>query len=152
MRWAKCTQFRSVPLQMLRRYWLLSALLDRQWASQRGGDGRAEPQQWRASLGQLAVATPELAPSSGSAVEAARIEAELAPQLRALGPRGQLQHLQGAQPALFCWTLPLYAAPCAKLSGMLAPGVACLKSAFPVTGRRSYAAHASCRCCCQPGW
>lgn len=103
--------------QMLRRYWLLSALLDRQWGSQRRSDGRADPQDWHAAQGHLAVATPELAPSSGSAIEAARIEGELAPQLRRLGPRGQLQHLQGAQPGLVslspasrpsCWTRPVY--------------------------------------------
>jgi hypothetical protein len=83
--------------QMLRRYWLLSALLDRQWSSQGGSDGRASPQDRHAAQGRLAVATPELAPSSGSAIEAARIEGELAPQLRTLKSRGQLQHLQGAQ-------------------------------------------------------
>jgi hypothetical protein len=108
---------RSAASQMLRRYWLLSALLDRQWGSRRGSNGRADPQEWYASLGRLAVATPELAPSSGSAIEAARIEGELAPQLRRLGPRGQLQHLQGAQPRFVsfppasrpsCWTRPVY--------------------------------------------
>ena len=85
---------------MLRRYWLLSALLDRQWGSRRGSGGTGDPQDWHASLGRLAVATPELGPSSGSAIEAARTEGELAPQLRTLGPCGQLQHLQGAWVAL----------------------------------------------------
>ena len=90
----------DAALQMLRRYWLLSALLDRQWGSRRGSDGRVDPEDWYVSLGRLAVATLELAPSSGSAIEAARIEGELAPQLRTLGPRGQLQHLQGERRTL----------------------------------------------------
>ena len=127
-----------VTVQMLRRYWLLSALLDRQWASQKGNVSVTD-QRWHASLGRLAAATPELAPSSDSPILAARIEAEMAPQQRVLGPRGQMQHLQGAESTICCspsWVL------CILIVTRLCKCTVNVSSVHRV----------ECRCSRQPGW
>lgn len=84
--------------QVLRRFWLLSALLDRLPGQPEAGALEAvasSPTGWRPTLGRLAWASRELAPVSASEAAAARIDAELAPQLRVLGAKGTLPQLQG---------------------------------------------------------
>eukprot|EP00208_Stichococcus_sp_RCC1054_P001997 CAMPEP_0206143372 /NCGR_PEP_ID=MMETSP1473-20131121/20292_1 /ASSEMBLY_ACC=CAM_ASM_001109 /TAXON_ID=1461547 /ORGANISM="Stichococcus sp, Strain RCC1054" /LENGTH=1452 /DNA_ID=CAMNT_0053538737 /DNA_START=218 /DNA_END=4576 /DNA_ORIENTATION=- len=78
-------------MKVLRRFWLLTALLD----AHSGGRGGTKQPWARSAVGWLACLTPELAPTMAREAALARIAAEMRPLLRVLGPSATQPALEG---------------------------------------------------------
>lgn len=113
------------PTSQVLRFWLLSALLERLPGQQEAAAASGSAAAWRPALGRLAWASHELAPASTSEGAAARIGAELAPQLRALGSQGTLPQLQGREPN---FVMHVYVVTAARIDAELAPQLRALGS------------------------